>query len=170
MTRIELHNESAISRPRSLITPWEIVSESKKNDCAAIAFTDYNSVEAYGISEYECNRAGVQMIYGFTMNCIDLDDRYDIVLLAKNLVGRDNIFRLLELMNGNASLDGSAITRSQLDAHREGLLIGASSQNGQLVRACSSGRAAGILRELFNHMTIWNLKANRMICTLKYTA
>ena len=135
MTRIELHNESAISRPRSLITPWEIVSESKKNDCAAIAFTDYNSVEAYGISEYECNRAGVQMIYGFTMNCIDLDDRYDIVLLAKNLVGRDNIFRLLELMNGNASLDGSAITRSQLDAHREGLLIGASSQNGQLVRA-----------------------------------
>lgn len=83
MTRIELHNESAISRPRSLITPWEIISESKKSDCAAIAFTDYNSVEAYGISEYECSRAGLQMIYGITMNCIDRDDRYDIVLLAK---------------------------------------------------------------------------------------
>ena len=135
MTRIELHNESAISRPRSLITPWEIVSESKKSDCATIAFTDYNSVEAYGISEYECHRAGLQMIYGITMNCIDRDDRYDIVLLAKNLVGRDNIFRLLELMHGNASPYGSAITRSQLDAHREGLLIGAASQNGQLVRA-----------------------------------
>lgn len=135
MTRIELHNESAISRPRSLITPWEIVSESKKSDCAAIAFTDYNSVDAYGISEYECNRAGLQMIYGITMNCIDRDDRYYVVLLAKNLVGRDNIFRLLELMHGNAFSYGSAITRSQLDAHREGLLIGAASQNGQLVRA-----------------------------------
>lgn len=135
MTQIELHNESAISRPRSLITPWEIVSESKKSDCAAIAFTDYNSVDAYGISEYECNRAGLQMIYGVTLNCIDRDDRYDIVLLAKNLVGRDNIFRLLELMHGNAFSCGSAITRSQLDAHREGFLIGAASQNGQLVRA-----------------------------------
>ena len=133
--RIELHNETEYTERISFQDIWTHASRLKYAGCRVAAITDRNSV--YGMHEAEryLKQKEIQPIYGVTLNCIDVDDRYDVVLLAANLTGRDNIFRLIELLEGNHFSFGRAVTRQQLDAHRKGILLGAAAKNGQIVRA-----------------------------------
>lgn len=133
--RIELHNETEYTERISFQDIWTHASKLKHVGCRVAAITDRNSVDGIHMAEYEFMRRGIQPIYGVTLNCIDIDDRYDVVLLAANLTGRDNIFRLIELLENNRFSFGRAVTREQLDAHRKGILLGAAAKNGQIVRA-----------------------------------
>ena len=133
--RIELHNETEYTERISFQDIWTHASKLKHVGCRVAAITDRNSVDGIHMAEYEFMRRGIQPIYGVTLNCIDIDDRYDVVLLAANLTGRDNIFRLIELLERNRFSFGRAVTREQLDAHRKGILLGAAAKNGQIVRA-----------------------------------
>lgn len=133
--RIELHNETEYTERISFQDIWTHASKLKHVGCRVAAITDRNSVDGIHMAEYEFMRRGIQPIYGVTLSCIDVDDRYDVVLLAANLTGRDNIFRLIELLENNRFSFGHAITREQLDAHRKGILLGAAAKNGQIVRA-----------------------------------
>lgn len=133
--RIELHNETEYTERISFQDIWTHASKLKYAGCRVAAITDRNSVDGIHMAEHEFMRRGIQPIYGATLNCIDVDDRYDVVLLAANLTGRDNIFRLIELLESNRFSFGRAVTREQLDAHRKGILLGAAAKNGQIVRA-----------------------------------
>ncbi len=133
--RIELHTESRYSENLSFLFGDDIAQKAKSFSCAAVAITDLNSVHTYAEAENVLSKSNIPMIYGITLSCADEEDRYDVVLLAKNLVGRDNIFRLTELLHENNPLLGHAVTRKQLDMHREGTLMGSAAFNGQLVRA-----------------------------------
>ena len=133
--RIELHNETEYTERISFQDVWTRTKELKYDGCRVAAITDRNSVNGIHMAEHYFQREGIQPIYGVTLNCIDVDDRYDVVLLAANLTGRDNIFRLIELLERNRFSFGRAATREQLDAHRKGILLGAAAKNGQIVRA-----------------------------------
>lgn len=133
--RIELHNETEYTERISFQDIWTHASRLKYAGCRAAAITDRNSVDGIHMAEHDFMRRGIQPIYGVTLSCIDVDDRYDVVLLAANLTGRDNIFRLIELLERNRFSFGRAVTREQLDAHRKGILLGAAAKNGQIVRA-----------------------------------
>ena len=133
--RIELHNETEYTERISFQDIWTHASKLKHVGCRVAAITDRNSVDGIHMAEYEFMRRGIQPIYGVTLNCIDIDDRYDVVLLAANLTGRDNIFRLIELLENNRFSFGHAITREQLDTHRKGIFLGAAAKNGQIIRA-----------------------------------
>ncbi len=133
--RIELHNETEYTERISFQDIWTHANKLKQAGCSAAAITDRNSVNGIHMAEHNFMRRGIQPIYGVTLNCIDVDDRYDVVLLAANLTGRDNIFRLIELLESNRFSFGRAVTREQLDAHRKGVLLGAAAKNGQIVRA-----------------------------------
>lgn len=146
--RIELHTESRFSENLSCLSEWDIAKTAKKHDCAAVAITDLNSVYSYSAAERELSERHIRIIYGITISCIDNEDRYDVVLLSKNLVGRNNIFRLAELLYKNEPLLGRAVTRKQLDAHRDGTLIGAAAHNGQLIRALQHRRGQRYLDKI----------------------
>ena len=133
--RIELHNETEYTERISFQDIWTHASRLKYAGCRVAAITDRNSVDGIHMAEHDFMRRGIQPIYGVTLSCIDVDDRYDVVLLAANLTGRDNIFRLIELLESNRFSFGRAVTREQLDAHRKGILLGAAAKNGQIVRA-----------------------------------
>ncbi len=138
--RVELHIESCFSENLSLLPFWAMANKAKENGCAAVAITDRNSVYGYADAEEYLHQRGIRMIYGITLSCVDEEDRYDVVLLAKNLAGRDNIFQLVELLHENLPVFGRAVTRKQLDAHRDGTLMGAAARNGQIVRAVEHRR------------------------------
>lgn len=138
--RIELHNESGYSEDLSCLYSGDIAEAAKRYGCTAVAVTDLNSVYAYGKAETALSQRNISMIYGITVSCVDAEDRYHVILLAKNLAGRDNIFRLAELLHENYLLLGHAVTREQLDAHRDGILMGAAAHDGQLVRAVQHRR------------------------------
>ena len=122
--RIELHNETEYTERISFQNIWTHANRLKYAGCRVAAITDRNSVNGIHMAEHYFQREGIQTIYGVTLNCIDVDDRYDVVLLAANLIGRDNIFRLIELLESNRFSFGRAVTREQLDAHRKGILLG----------------------------------------------
>ena len=89
--RIELHNETEYTERISFQDVWTRTKELKYDGCRVAAITDRNSVNGIHMAEHYFQREGIQPIYGVTLNCIDVDDRYDVVLLAANLTGRDNI-------------------------------------------------------------------------------
>ena len=109
--RIELHNETEYTECISFQDIWTHASRLKYAGCRVAAITDRNSVDGLHM-EHDFMRRGIQPIYGVTLSCIDVDDRYDVVLLAANLIGRDNIFRLIELLESKERSDRSCHSAS----------------------------------------------------------
>ena len=81
-----------------------------------------------------------------SLDCIDKDDRYAVTLLAKNVIGRENIYRIVSLLEDDACSVGKAITMAQLQQFREGLLVGASAIGGQLSRAIALRKSEAYLK------------------------
>lgn len=148
MNWIELHTDTSASERLSFLDGAQIVSLCAQNGGKAVACTDRNSILSYLSMEREAERRGIQMIYGVTLDCVDLDDRYAITLLAKNETGRRNIFALMRLLDGNQFPFGRCVTRQQVEAHREGLLLGASAIDGQLTRAIQLRRGTCRLKQI----------------------
>ena len=135
MNWIELHTDTYGSQQLSFLDGAQIVSLCAKHGCGAVACTDRNSILSYLAMEREAERRGIRLIYGVTLDCADLDDRYAVTLLAKNEAGRRNIFTLMRLLEENQFPCGRCVTRQQIEDHRDGLLLGASAVDGQLIRA-----------------------------------
>lgn len=148
MNWIELHTDTYASEQLSFLDSKQIVSLCAEHGCTAVACTDRNSILSYLTMEREAERRGIQLIYGVTLDCVDLDDRYAITLLAKNETGRHNIFALMRLLEGNRFSFGRCVTRQQIEEHREGLLLGASAIDGQLMRAIQLRRGTRRLKQI----------------------
>lgn len=148
MNWIELHTDTVCSHQLSFLTGEKIVLLSARNGCAAVACTDRNSILSYLPMEREAERTGIRLIYGVTLDCADLDDRYAMTLLAKNETGRRNIFALMRLLEENRLPCGHCVTRQQIEMHREGLLLGASAVDGQLIRAIQLRRGTRRLQRI----------------------
>ena len=148
MNWIELHTDTSASEQLSFLDGPQIVSLCANNGCTAVACTDRNSILSYLPMEQEAAYRGIHLLYGVTLDCADLDDRYAITLLAKNELGRRNIFALMRLLEGNQFPFGRCVTRQQVEAHREGLLLGASAIDGQLTRAIQLRRGTRRLQEI----------------------
>lgn len=148
MNWIELHTDTSASEQLSFLDGAQIVSLCAQNGCTAVACADRNSILSYLPMEREAERRGIQLLYGVTLDCVDLDDRYAITLLAKNEAGRRNIFALMRLLEGNQFPFGRCVTRQQVEAHREGLLLGASAIDGQLTRAIQLRRRTRRLKQI----------------------
>ena len=57
------------------------------------------------------------------------------------------IFDLVKLLKGNEASFGRCVTRQQLEEHRDGLLMGASAMDGQLVRAIQLRRSNTVIKK-----------------------
>lgn len=134
MKWIELHTDTCCSDTLSFLEPEQVVSLAASSGCETVAITDRNSVRAYWAAEQEAARKNCSLIYGLTIDCVDEKDRYAVTALAKNEQGRRNLFTLVRLLDQNRFPFGRCVTRAQLEAHREGLLLGASAAGGQLIR------------------------------------
>lgn len=73
---------------------------------------------------------------------------YHIILLAKNKVGLKHLYQLISKSNLEYYYRHPRIPRSELIAHKEGLIVGSACEAGQLYQAIFTGRPKEDLLEL----------------------
>jgi len=73
---------------------------------------------------------------------------YHMILIARNLTGLKNLYKLVTYSNVECFARKPRITRSKLNQHREGLLVGSACEAGDLYQAILEGKPWGELCDM----------------------
>ncbi|MBW6472505.1 MAG: DNA polymerase III subunit alpha [Anaerolineaceae bacterium] len=91
---VHLHALSYYSLMEGLISPEELVNTARKYEMPAIAMSDHRCLT--GVVEFTlaCHKAGVQPIYGLTVDVEWQNQKGEMVLLVQNRTGWSNLCKL----------------------------------------------------------------------------
>lgn len=137
---VSLHNHTIGSIGDSLITPKQLIEQTKEVGQTAVAITDHGSLsrvwETYKIS----SKAGIKLIVGCEINFVDDVDNEDdttlrhLILIAKNQIGYQNILKINKLgFDKTSSSIKRAVSRVDwkiLEEHHEGIICTSACGNG----------------------------------------
>ena len=152
--RVELHLHTNMSSMDGMTPAGKLVERAIKWGHKAIAITDHGIVQAFPDAMNAVGKSDIKIIYGMEGYFVDdmkLDDRkltkdeikaertYHIIILAKNTVGLKNLYQLITKSNLEYFHKRPRIPKSELIAHREGLIIGSACEAGELYRAILDG-------------------------------
>ena len=152
---IELHCHTKMSADKGFIAPDELVRYAYDKGYKAIAITDCGNVQAFPVAyrawlkmwnEYEdgCRQIGAEaykndflkVIYGLEGNLLAEDGNvYPVLLYAKNDEGIKNLYKIVTASNLEYYDKMPLIPRKYLDEHRDGLIVGAACENGEVFTA-----------------------------------
>lgn len=141
-----LHVHSAFSLLDSILTVEQIVNYAKEHGQKAIAITDHGYMHGFVNQVKLCKKNGIKPIIGCEIYEVDDDvssvkqERYHLVLLAKNNKGLNNLFKIVSY----AATDGF-YTKPRISIDRiiennwgEGIICLTACQAGRLSRLITS--------------------------------
>ncbi len=152
--RVELHIHTKMSSMDGLNEAADVVKQAALWGQPAIAITDHGVVQAFPDAAEEAakqTKAGrpIKLIYG--LEGYVFDDRESrredgtieykkkhinhIIILAKDQEGLKNIYKLVSYSHLNYFYHRPRIPWSMLEAHREGLIIGAACEAGEVYQS-----------------------------------
>ena len=148
--RVELHCHSEYSEQDGVSRIKDIIEFAAANNMPAVAITDHASVAGYGeAAYYGSHHEGLKVIYGmeaFVVNDLEPsvtgDKKYimeapsfHVTFLIKNEEGKQNLYELMSIAEERFKASKPRIPWSEIEKHREGLLIGSACEVGELYLA-----------------------------------
>lgn len=140
--RIELHAHTKMSAMDGLTEIDDLIKRAAQWGHEAIAITDHGCIQAFPPAFNSSRKHGIKIIYGVEGYLVEEDRKekpYHIVLLAQNLQGLHNLYRLISISYLENFYRTPKMKREQLARYREGLLLGSACEAGELYRAILNG-------------------------------
>lgn len=155
--RIELHAHTKMSSMDGLTEIKDLIRRAAQWHHPAIAITDHACIQAFPIAyaaQKEINKVSdyqIKIIYGVEGYMVEKDKKdkpWHIILLARNVTGLKNLYKLVSLSYLDYFYRQPRIPRQELIKYREGLLLGTACEAGELFRALVAGASAAELEAI----------------------
>lgn len=151
--RVELHLHTNMSQIEGVSSAKELIMCVADNGQKAVAITDNGVVQAFPEAERIAAEMSSQtkIIYGMEGNLCDClpNEHTTLTIFAKNQEGLGNLYMLVSWSHLENMIEGKPyITKAKLSEFRRGLLVGSSTETGELYRAILSGKTEGELIEI----------------------
>ena len=152
--RVELHLHTNMSAQDALTRPKDLVDTLGKWGHKAVAITDHGVVQAYPdmFNSVKWSKSDLKLLYGIECYLTDQPGevtkeeakkipRWHCIILVKNLVGLKNLYKLISKSNLNYYYKRPLMPRFEIEAMREGLIIGSACSEGELYDAVLKGES-----------------------------
>lgn len=169
LRRVELHCHTNMSAKDAVSSGADIVRQAYNWGHKAIAITDHGVVQAYPAAAGEVKAirkkgGDFKVIYGVEAYFVN-DEKYGTdfsslykqgkvnhqIILVKNLVGLKNLYKLVSGAHLDNFFKRPITVKSELDKHREGLIIGSACEQGELYKAVVDGCSDAELDEIASY-------------------
>lgn len=156
--RVELHAHTTMSTMDAVVSAKKLVTQAANWNWSAIAITDHGVVQAFPEAAQTAEKLkkqgkNIKIIYGMEGYLNVEDDQksgYHIILLAKNKVGLNNLYRLISISQIKYFHRTPRIPKKLLAQCREGLIIGSACEAGELIRGIVAGKTETEIEEIAN--------------------
>ena len=161
--RVELHCHTKMSKMDGLTPIKDLVRTAVAWGHQALALTDHGVVQAFPFAYDEAKKLKekkgweIKLIYGCEgYLCHSREDKknYHIILLAKNVEGLRNLYRLVSLSHlqyFGGKPKRPRLTKGLLDQYRDGIIVGSACAAGEVYRAILAGVDHEELKEIASY-------------------
>ena len=149
--RVELHLHTSMSALDGVSDVKSIINRASEWGHKAVAITDHGVAQAFpdamnALEALKKNGSDMKVIYGteaYFVNddeCENIDEikrqkTYHQIILVKNQEGLKNLYKLISKAHLDYFYKKPRIPKSELQKHRNGLIIGSACEAGELIRA-----------------------------------
>ncbi len=156
--RVELHVHTTMSQMDAVISPETLITTAANWGWSSVAITDHGVIQAFPeaadtAAKLAKNGTPIKIIYGmegYLVDDLEQSSAYHIILLAKNKIGLENLYRLVSLSQLKFFRYTPRILKNVLKNFREGLILGSACEAGELIRAIVAGKSETEIEEIAN--------------------